>query len=258
MIFSRSFILKRDQIWVLIAKDFKLKYDSTYLGFLWSLLIPLLMSVVYYFVFGIMMRWGTVENYLLYLVSGNFLWTFFSSVVNQNGTVLLRNASLLKKTNFDRRMLVWATFFTEGTHFLLTIPVLVGVMFLFRVIPNGWLFVNVIFSLFCMMLLSVGVGYLYAAINIVFRDMERIFQIFMMIWLYCSPVFIPITKVPERLLPYYELNPMCQVLMMWRDAFWMPGIHLERLVLAFPVCLVIFLLGRWVFRRMQPRFAEMI
>ncbi len=255
---SRSFILARDQIMVLIAKDFKLKYDSTCLGFLWSMIIPLVMSGVYYFVFGIMMRWGAVDNYLLYLVSGNFLWAFFASVVNQNGTVLLRNASLLKKTCFDRRLLVWATFFTEGAHFLLTIPVLLGVMFCFRVVPDVYFPVNVAAALLCLMFLSVGMGYLYAAINIVFRDMEKIFQIVMMMWLYCSPVFIPVANVPARFLSYYELNPMCQILMLWRDAFWSPGFHPERLTVAAPTCLAVFLFGRWVFRRVEPRFAEMM
>lgn len=255
---SRAFILKRDQVWVLISKDFKLKYDSTWLGFVWSLLIPLLMSAVYYMVFGMMMRWGAVENYLLYLVSGNFLWTFFASVVNQNGTVLLRNAALLKKTSFDRRLLVWATFFTEGAHFLLTIPVLVGIMVCFGVRPNAWVLLNVGFALVPMMLLSVGMGYLYSAINLVFRDLEKIFQIVMTMWLYCSPVFIPVSRVPERFLPYYELNPMCQILMFWRDAFWSPGFHPERLVLVLPTCLTVFLFGRWVFHRVEPRFAEMM
>lgn len=255
---SRAFILKRDQIAVLVAKDFKLKYDSTWLGFIWSMLIPLLMSAVYYVVFGVMMRWGSVENYLLYLVSGNFLWGFFASVVNQNGTVLLRNAALLKKTSFDRSLLVWATFFTEGAHFLLTIPVLIGIMACFGVRPNGWMIPNVLLALVPMMMLSVGMGYLYAAINIVFRDLEKIFQIVMMMWLYCSPVFIPISRVPEKFLSYYELNPMCQILMLWRDAFWCPDFHPERLVVLLPTCVIVFLFGRWVFRRVEPRFAEMM
>lgn len=254
----REIQLKIDQIGVLVSKDFKLKYDSTCLGFLWSMLIPLLMSGIFYLVFGVMMRWGDVENYLLYLVSGNFLWNFFSAVVNQNGTVLLRNAALLKKTNFDRRLLVWATFFTEGAHFLLTIPVLVGIMVCFRVVPNIWLLVNLVFSLVPMMLLSVGMGYLYAAINIVFRDLEKIFQIVMMMWLYCSPVFIPVTRIPEKYMTLYMLNPMSQILMVWRDAFWMPGFHPERLTVMLPTCILVFAFGRWVFRKVEPRFAEMM
>ena len=70
---SRSMELKRDQITVLIAKDFKLKYNSTALGFLWSLLVPVFSSLIYFAVFGVLMRFRA-PNYLLYLLCGTFLW----------------------------------------------------------------------------------------------------------------------------------------------------------------------------------------
>ena len=69
---SRALELKRDQILVLIAKDFKWKYNSTVSGFLWSLLVPIFFSIIYYFVFGIMLRFNA-QNYLLFLLSGTFL-----------------------------------------------------------------------------------------------------------------------------------------------------------------------------------------
>lgn len=247
-----------DQILVLVAKDFKIKYDSTFLGFGWTIAVPILMSLIYYLVFGIMMRWGDVHNYLLYLISGNFLWAFFSAVVNQSGTVMLRNASLLKKTNFNRGLLVWAIFYTEGLQFLLTIPVLIGVMAFFRVVPNWWLVVNVSVAILALMFLAVGMGYLYAALNLVFRDLQRIFAIIMMMWMYCSPVFIPITRIPRQFLTYYELNPMCQILMLWRDSFWEPSFDFRRTVIALPVSVLVFLVGRLVFRKIEPRFAELV
>ena len=104
--FFRNTTLIRDQIAVLVQKDFKLKYNSTALGFAWCLLVPLMMSGVYYLVFGVILKVGRVPNYFLYLISGNFLWQFFSGVVMQNGTVLTRNAALLKKTNFNESLLI--------------------------------------------------------------------------------------------------------------------------------------------------------
>ena len=83
---KRNAALIRDQIAVLVQKEFKLKYNATALGFAWCLLVPLLMSMVYYVVFGLLMKVGRAPNYLLYLVCGNFLWQFFSSVVMQNGS----------------------------------------------------------------------------------------------------------------------------------------------------------------------------
>ena len=254
----RNFELKRDQILVLIKKDFKLKYDSTALGMLWSIVTPLSMSLVYYFVFGKMMRWGD-GPFALYIVSGNFLWHYFSAIVMQSGCVLVANSSLLKKTSFDRRLLVWGTYCTESIHFLLTIPVLVGVMFVFGVVPDPLTFLpNVLVAMLSMMYFSVGFGYVYAALNICFKDLQRIMSIIMMMWLYASPVFIPVSRVPQQYLWVYEINPIAQILMTWRDAFYEPAIHPERFLPMLGVSLSMFLVGRMVFRRYEPRFAEMM
>lgn len=255
---TQALALKRDQILVLVAKDFKLKYNSTALGFAWSLVVPVFTSVIYFFVFGVMMRWRA-ENYLLYLVSGNFMWQFFANAVLMNGRVMMANSVLLKKTSFDRGLLIWGTFVTESLHFLLTIPVLAGIMAFYGVTPR-WATVlpNLAMALALLTLLAVGLGYAYAAINLHFRDLERIMGVLMMAWLFMSPVFIPISNVPERFLWIYRINPMAGILCIWRDIFYQPAFHPERLWALAPVCLAVFLLGRWVFRRLEPRFAEMM
>lgn len=255
---TRTLLLKRDQILVLVSKDFKLKYNATALGFAWSLVVPIFTSLIYFFVFGVMMRWRA-ENYLLYLVSGNFMWQFFANVVLMNGRVLMGNSVLLKKTSFDRGLLIWGTFFTESLHFLLTIPVLLGIMCFYGVAPQGLtLLPNFIAAFAPLTLLAVGLGYAYAAINLYFRDLERIMGVLMMAWLFMSPVFIPISNVPERFLWIYNINPMSGILCTWRDIFYQPAFHPGRFLFLTPACLAVFLLGRWVFRRLEPRFAEMM
>ena len=255
---TRAFILKRDQILVLIAKDFKLKYNSTALGFAWSLIVPIFTSLIYYLVFGMIIRWN-VPNYLLYLVSGNFMWQFFSNVILMNGRTLRSNAVLLKKTSFDRRLLIWGTFFTESMHFLLTIPVLIGIMICYDVSPQ-WrtILPNLLIIFYSLTMLSVGLGYAYAATNLYFRDLDRIISIVMMMWLFLSPVFIPISRVPEQVMWAYELNPMAAILCTWRDIFYTPGFHPERFLYMAVVSTVVFCLGRWLFRKLEPRFAEMM
>lgn len=248
--------LKRDQILILVAKDFKLKYDSTALGFFWSLMVPVLSSLIYLFVFGIMMRWST-KNYLLYLLSGTFLWHFFSNTVLTNGKVLLSNATLLKKTNFDRRLLVWGTFFSEGTHFLLTLPILVVIMLSYGVKPNLLTFFpNLLAMLVMLTFFAVGIGYMYAAINLYFRDLERIMRLIMQIWFYMTPVFIPESRIPMKYQWIYTLNPMAGIIRCCRDAFYEPAFHPERWPLTALICLCVFLAGRAVFLRLDATFAE--
>jgi lipopolysaccharide transport system permease protein len=258
MKFSRKLELRRDQILVLIAKDFKLKYNSTALGFLWALLVPAFTSIVYYFVFGIMMRFDA-PNYLLYLMSGTFLWQFFANVVIMDGGVLMANQGLLKKTSFDRELLIRGTFYTESIHFLLTIPVLFGLMAFYRqpvdvvtIIPN---LVICIVSLF---LFSTGIGYAYAACNLYFRDLERIINILLMMWMFCSPVFIPVQAFPDKYKWVLDFNPMAMILQLWRDVFYQPGFHPEMYVTLLISSVAIFFLGRAIFRKMEPGFAEMM
>lgn len=252
---SRSLQLKIDQISVLIAKDFKLKYNSTALGFLWSLLLPTLMSFVYYFVFGVLMRIRG-ENYMLYLVSGNFLWHFFANVVNQDGTVLSRNSDLLKKTSFDRKLLIWSTFFTEATHFLLTIPVLMIIMTCFGIVPNAWFPVNCLMAVVFTAYIATGFGYFYSVISLFAPDFQRIMQIVMMMWMYCTPIFIPMSIIPERLMFYYRLNPMVDVMCIWRNAFYSPAFDPSLFIRPAIASVLMFLIGRWVFSRLEPRSAE--
>jgi len=255
---SRHLVLRRDQIRVLIAKDFKLKYNATALGFVWSLLMPTLTSVVYYFVFGVMMRFDA-PNYLLYLISGTFLWQFFSNVIVMNGAVLAANQQLLKKTSFDREFLVRGTFYTESIHFLLTIPVLFGLMAFYKVSPRfGTLVPNLLVCFAALYLLSIGISYAYAACNLYFRDLERIMGIFIMMWMFCSPVFIPMSSIPNDYQWVFHYNPVAMVLIVWRDVFYQPGWHPQLFGPLLLVSAIAFVLGRIVFRKMEPGFAEMM
>lgn len=250
--------LIRDQIWVLIAKDFKLKYNATAIGFVWCMLVPLFTTLIYYFVFGVMMRWNA-HNYLLYLISGNFLWQFFANVISMNGLVLISNSALLKKTNFNRKLLVTGTFFTEGAHFVLTIPVLLAIMIYYRVVPQWWsILPNLVVCLVSMGLISTGISYFYSAANLWFRDLERIMGIALMAWCFVSPVFIPISNVPERWLFIYDINPMSLVLRIWRDIFYEPGFHPSYYPWPLLSGLVLFILGRAFFMKCDARFAEMM
>jgi len=248
--------LKRDQIVILVKKDFKLKYDSTALGMLWSVLTPLAMSGIYYFVFGKVMKFGGA-SFALYIVTGTFLWHYFSSVVMQNGGVLMVNAALLKKTAFDRKLLVWSVYWTETMHFCLTIPVLAVFSFAFGVRPNILQFIaNVTVAMVSLMWFSMGIGYIFAALNLVLRDSKRILDVVFRIWFYATPVFIPMGRVPPEYSFIYDYNPMAMIMGTWRDAFYEPAFHPEKFLVLFAVSIVVFLAGRWFFAVHEPRFAE--
>ena len=286
---SKRVELARDQVRVLVSKDFKLKYNSTALGFLWSLIVPVMTGFVYYLVFGIMLgmcRGGggargemakMTPYFLQYLLCGTFLWQFFSNVVVMNGCVMSANSALLKKTCFNRELLVWGTYFTESIHFLLTVPILFVVMACYGIKPDFLTIIpNLVVSLTALTFFAMGLSFAYAACNIYFRDLERIVSILMMMWMFCSPVFISVSVVPPELRWLYNLNPMAVILQCWRDAFWAPcflgaelppehmyaGLtHAWHPISYIPILVVSFATyfgGRWIFRKMEPAFAEMM
>ena len=176
-----------------------------------------------------------------------------------NGHVLIANSALLKKTSFDRRLLVISTFFTEGMHFLLTIPILLGIMRYYHVTPQWWsVLPNLVVCLLSLALISIGIGYFYAAANLWFRDLERIIGILLMAWCFMSPVFIPMSNVPEKWQFIYDINPMALVLRIWRNIFYEPAFDPSLYAPPLVIGLILFLLGRAFFSRYDAKFAEMM
>ena len=107
-------------------------------------------------------------------------------------------------------------------------------------------------------LFATGMGYAYAACNLYFRDLERIMNILLMMWMFCSPVFIPVQTFPDKYKWVLDYNPMAMILQIWRDIFYMPDFHPELYLTLLISSIAVFILGRAVFRKMEPGFAEMM
>ena len=107
-------------------------------------------------------------------------------------------------------------------------------------------------------LFSIGLSYAYAAANLYFRDLERIMTIVLMMWMFLSPVFIPIANVPMEYRWVYDYNPIACLMNIWRDIFYNPAFHPETFLPVLVVSFGVFVLGRWIFMRLEARFAEMM
>jgi lipopolysaccharide transport system permease protein len=254
---KENYLLLKDQISVLVSKDIKLKYNSTALGFVWSLLTPLFQSMIYFFIFKVIMRFEA-ENYLLYLLSGTFLWQFFANVVLMNGGIFLNNAGLLKKTAFPRSLLVYGTFCTESIQLLMTMVILLLAMGFFGVAISWTVLVNLPVILLALGLFVTGLSFFHASTNTFFRDMERIVAIVFQAWMMLSPVFIPMEAVPEKYLALYRCNPMTVILEVWRNIFYEPKLDLIPLGLALVFGGLSYAIGWSVFCKSEPRLAEMM
>ncbi len=244
-------------ILVMAITDFKIKYDNSALGYLWSLLKPLLMFGTLYLVFSVFIRWD-VENYKLYLLLGIILWNFLAEVTLNSMVLLGSKASILKKVHFPRWIIVIASSLTSVFTLLLNIVV----FFVFFIFSGAdfhhtiWLLAVYLIELY---VLVVGVTLLLCAFYPKFRDVHHIWEVFVQLGFWATPIIYPISIVPEKYHTLIFLNPVARIIQGCRQALIGPGseflsLSSHLIVLSFAV--PIFLVGLAMYNKMSCSFAE--
>ena len=236
------------------------RYRGSALGFVWSLLNPLLLMGVYTFVFSIIFR-TTVPGvpYHVFFLTGILAWNFMS-IASMNAAVsLVEWAPLIKKAAFPRLVLPISAVLSNAINYVVTLPLLILFNVLFGIVPTLSLLLLPC-VLLLLVLVATGVGMLLAALMPFFRDLQHLIEALFTIWLFLTPVLYPMTLVtqnfPESLLPLYKLNPMVGIMRLVHAVFlgqpW-PGQSLA-VAIAGVLCLLSFSL--WVFQRLAIHVSE--
>ncbi len=252
-----KYIYYRDLIRVLVSKELKLRYKSTILGYAWSVLHPLAFALVYFFVFKIVMR-IQMENYALFIITGLFPWQWFNNSVNASNLFFLGNSSLIKKVKFPRSFLVLTGVLNDLIHFVATIPVIVIFMLIYRKYPSAQWFYQLPLLVLVQFGFTYSVSLFLATCNLFFRDLERITNIFTMLWFFLTPIIFPIEMIPERFRWFLIFNPMASLIDCWRKVLLegtLPWDHLTA-ILCFTV--LAFIVGSHVYKKLEWRFAEIV
>ncbi len=246
-----------DLVAVLLAKEIKIRYKNTALGWLWSILQPMAMALVFFFVLKTVARFS-VEEYPLILITGLFPWQWFQNSITASTGVFINNGSLIKKVVFPRWMLVLAVGLNDGVHFLLSLPVIFVALLYFRHMPT-WHWLYLMPSLFMIQLLmTLGIAQLAGTLNVFFRDLERIVVVGLMMWMYLSPVIFPYDALTPAVQAKLDWNPVTWLIRGWRLTF-MEGYCPPRILLiALAWALGLFILGQAVQYRYQWRLAEIV
>ena len=221
----------------LVTKDIKLKYRRSFLGYLWSILNPLMVMVIMVIVFSNMFR-SDIVNFPVYLI--------FS---------IIGNASLLKKTYVPKYVFTVSKITSSFVNMVFALGALVIVFVVCRVVPNVfYLFIPVILLqeyLFCL-----GLGMLLAQGCVFFRDIQHIYNAVLTAWMYLTPLFYPITLLPEALRKLVmTLNPMYFYITQFRQIVLECRMPDPYLILAgFVAAGVALLVGVWAFLKTQDKF----
>ena len=222
----RAIFARRDILRLLIARDLKVKYADSKLGYLWSVLDPLLMAGVYWFVFTqIFTRGVGREPYLLFLLLGMLPWNWANGVIGESANALTADAKLVRSSNLDREVWVLRVVGSKAMEFLFSMPVLLMFVLIYWQRPS-WYILAVPLAVLIQATFLVGIGLMLAPLAVLYRDIKRLLRVALRILFYLSPVIYGVRdlqespKVPDWVAHVYVLNPLAGVFDLYRAAFF--------------------------------------
>ena len=246
-----------DLVIILTKKEIKVRYKGNILGYLWSVAHPLSFAIVFYIAFKIVMK-VPMENYTMFLLAGLFPWQWINNSVGGGCSIFLANSSLIKKVNFSRNIVVSVYVLQELVNFLFTIPILIGFL-MFYEIPLTWtLLYGIPVFLVVQFVNCYGFALLVASLNIFFRDMSRLVELFVMLLFYLTPILYPLSMIPERFRTWLFLNPFSHLIMGWREVLMEGNLNFSYLGIAIIHAIIILVLGTTFYRLLNHRFAEVL
>jgi lipopolysaccharide transport system permease protein len=247
----------KDLVVALTQKELKVKYKRSFLGYIWSLANPLALALVFFIAFKVVMK-VQIENYTLFLISGLFPWQWFANSVNSSPMIFVANSSLIKKVNFRTDALVAATVLNDMLHFILSIPVIVFFLFFYGLKPNLSWIAGVPVLLVTQFVMVFGISIAVSAINLFFRDIERIISILTTLLFYVTPIIYSEEMVPPEYKGLLLLNPLSVLMVNWRTLFMKGVVDFKAVALSLVYSLIILAAGYLIFRKLRWKFAEVL
>lgn len=260
-------------LYELVKTDFKLRYQGSFLGILWSVLKPLMMFVVMYFVFVRFLKITdpNIPHYPITLLLGISLWGFFTEATSLGMNSIVARGDLLRKINFPKYIVILSSMATA----LISLTINLGVVLLFAIISGvgfGWKIVLVPFDILLLFGAAFGFSLILATLYVKFRDISHIWDVFMQILMYSMPIMYPISLVSKvaifgiSLSKIMMINPIAFAIQDLRHnlvarevpTFW--TIFSNHLLVIIPIGIVVGLVvfGLWYFSKNSKKFAEMM
>lgn len=250
----------------LVKTNFKLRYQGSILGYLWSLLKPLLIFCILYFVFTRFLTVGNgVEHYPVYLLLGIVLWNFFGEITGGSVGAIVDKGDLIRKINFPKYNIVLAIALSAVINLAFNF-VVIGIFMFFGRVPLHWSALLVIPLVGELFLVAIALAFLLSALYVRFRDVTYIWEVLMQAGFYVTPIIYPMTKVGSGLLSkVILLNPVAQILqdaryaMVTKQSITLGHVFGGNVLIygvPFGVAMVLLALGGLYFRAHSRTFAE--
>lgn len=236
-------------LWLLTKRDLKVRYSTSLLGYLWSILDPLLMSLIYWFIFTqVFTRTVGEAPYIVFLICALLPWVWFNGAISDSTRAFLRDVKLVRSVALPRWIWVGRIVLSKGIEFLLSLPVLAGFA-IFTGARVGWELVFFPLGVVLMAALVLGLGLIIAPLVVFFRDLERATKLVLRVAFYGSPIIYGASDLPEFARPLAWFNPLSGIFALFRAGFFPDQLDWALVGVSTAITLVLLLLGILVFRR---------
>ena len=240
-------------VFELVRRDLKKKYRGSVLGIVWSLLNPLLMMIVLTIVFSNVFRFDT-KNYPLYLITGQVLFGFFSEATSISMLSIISNVSLIKKIYVTK----WLFPFSSVTFSFVNAIFSLIAVFIIVFFTGGkfyWSYFLIPVVYIYLFVFSLGIGLILASVTVFFRDMMYLYNVFLTILMYLTPIFYPENIIPEEYKTLVSLNPLIYFLKYFRKLILegvVPGVDLN--ITCLLISIISLVIGIFVFKFKENQF----
>ncbi|MHA6668941.1 ABC transporter permease [Homoserinimonas sp. A447] len=242
----------RHSLWLLTVRDLRVRYSTSALGYVWSILDPLVMAGIYWFVFTqVFERPVGEEPYIVFLLTALLPWMWFNGAVSDSTRAFLREAKLVRSTKIPRTIWVNRLVLSKGIEFIASIPVLV----VFAVFSPGaqlhWQVVFFPLALLLQAMLVTGIGLIVAPLVVFFRDLERATKLALRFLFYASPIIYGVVDLPEDLRFWASFNPLAGIFSLYRAAFFPDQLDWLTVGIGGAMCVLFLVLGLMIFKRTE-------
>jgi lipopolysaccharide transport system permease protein len=255
-------IVSKELLWNLVVKELKVRYKNSILGFLWALLNPLLMMIIFTIVFSVLMKGGMqIKHYPLFLLCGYLPWIFFNNSISESTTSITLNGSLINKVYFPREFLPISKILSSLVNFIFAIVVLIPFLLIFGM-HLDWTIIFLPVVILLQLLFAIGLGLFFSSLNVFFRDVGNLIEILMMTWMFLTPLWYPVQLVianAPKYLYLYLLNPMASFVVLYRYLLFnhdLPKLVGYSSMIVLLSTIIVFFGGYFVFNKLEPEFAK--
>lgn len=238
-------------LWLLSARDLRVRYSTSALGYLWSVLDPLLMSLIYWFIFTQVFSKGVgAEPYIVFLLSALLPWVWFNSSVGEFTRAFLKDARLVRSTSIPRSIWVNRIVLSKGIEFLLSLPIL-AIFALVAGATVGWGLLWFPVAILLQAMLTVGLGLIIAPLVVLYRDLERATKLVLRLMFYASPVIYGISDLPGGFQQVAAFNPLAGIFSLYRVGFFPEQFDAFAVIVSAVMSVAILGIGIAVFRGLE-------